>query len=152
MPVRVASVSNTSYAAIAAGANKFLTAAVQVGYNPSYNQGGNFMAAWQLICVSAGGQGSALPMFTWYDQAQGIPYTATANMLVATNASASYANFAMNDSSTAALSATQSRGIFFMPCGSGVSGVSAYLGYGISGAASGVRFNCDLFYLDGFAT
>jgi len=143
MPAQVNRVSTTHYAAVAAGTNKFITAAAQIATQPDINRGGNYMAVWQMTQISATAA-SCLPLFTWYDQTLGAPLTATANLLPV---SADYANYGLPPTGIGGTT----RGVFFVPCGSGASGVSAYFGYGISGAISGVRFDCSVFQMDHFA-
>jgi len=145
MPTKVTTISFTTAATLAAG-QKFITAVAQSNVQPSYNQGGYYMVAWQLIATAAGG-GTALPTFSWYDPTMGSATTATAE--INPIASAGATDFASVGLPCSAIMANK-RGVFFMNCGSGASGVSAYLGYGISGAPNAVRADFNLFHLDGF--
>jgi len=140
MPSKVASVSFVTAGATLAAGQKFITAAGQVASNPQFNRGGMYLAVWSLVCTAAA-NGSGLPMFTWYDQGLGLPLTATANLLPVS------ADFANNCLACSAIGA-KTRGVFPVYCGSGASGVSAYIGYGISGAGNAMKFDCHLYHVD----
>ena len=152
MPVRAFIVSQEASAITGAQApKKFFTTAASASSNPALQAGGMYAAYWTLICTAAAG-GSAAPYFTWYDASLSAGLTATANaFLVGSSqlgASAQSTVFGLSASSVSSMMG----GVQIFQCGSGASGVSAYLGYGVSGnVGAGVRFDCQLFLIDDWA-
>jgi len=152
MPVRGAVVSIQASGITGTQAPKlFFPSAASASANPGHQAGGLYAAYWTLVCTAAAG-GSAAPYFTWYDANISGVLTATANAyLIGTSqlgASAQSTIFGLSASSVSSMIG----GIQMMQCGSGASGVSAYLGYGISGnIGAGARFDCQVFLVDEWA-
>jgi hypothetical protein len=149
MPSRCAVISIQASGLTGAQAPKFFfTTAMSASANPGQQTGGLYAAYWTLVCTAAAA-GSAATYFTWYDANISGVLTATANSyLIGTcsiGASAPQTVFGLSASSVSAMMG----GVQMMQCGSGASGVSAYLGYGISGnIGAGARWDCQLFLVD----
>jgi hypothetical protein len=114
---------------------------------------------WTMVATAAAA-GSAAPYFTWYDASLSAGLTATANGSIFGTGVIGAGSAITGASGYAFLSATgvscMMGGVQIMQCGSGASGASAYLGYGISGTggagpAAGIRFDAQLFWVDGWA-
>lgn len=159
MVARVASGSITGGSGIAAGApTRLITTATITAPAVSSNlanQPGMYVVAWQyLVTGGASGGGTAqVPCFTWRDPDMNVGVTATASYYAGGILNGGIAtSLSGQPSASAGISAAASshaRGFEIFQCGSGASGVSAYLQVSSLSTGGGTcRFDYQVFCVD----
>lgn len=153
MPNRIAT---ASVVATTAPFARCITSAsnLKAGSNES-NEPGLFGMYWSMVCTAGGSAAGTTypPLFTWYDASISAGITATASPWSTLFGGLATGNILGTGVTSMGISGVVSGrlgGVEYFQCGSGASGVSAYIQYAITGNVGGAshRLDWQLFKVD----
>lgn len=152
MVSRVATAATATAGAMAF--QRFITTAnnLRPGSNLQ-NEAGLYGCYWSIVATANAAGSACPPIFTWYDASISAGMTASGNVQGLFGFTTAFGASALSGVSGMSVSGASGymAGTQYMQCGSGASGVSAYLQWAVtgnSGSTQGFRFDAQLFKVD----